>query len=397
MKLLLLLFSSLALPFFPGFSQKIRSGKWSGYLVLEKNVQLPFDFVVSKNAITIINDTEEIVLTTKNTSNDSVDFVFPNFDSFLRISTKNKKQLAGYWYNRQKGINYKISFYAEKAAEEIRSNYTNISGKWEATFAINSNSPYKAIGTFSQQNNKVTGSFLTTTGDYRYLSGTMYGDQLHLSTFNGAFAFVFKATLTNNKLHGTFYSGNHYKTNWEAVPNNNFELPDADSITYVSNNAPQLRFEFPNILGGTTVFPDDFDNDNVTIIQLMGSWCPNCLDEAIFYKELLARYKEQGLQVVTICYEIPKTLEQKIHVVKRMADRNNLQFTFLIGGNAQKSEASQHFPMLNEVISFPTSLYLDKNGEIRKIHTGFAGPGTGEYYEEFRTKTVAFIEGLLNE
>ena len=92
MKLLLLLFSSLALPFFPGFSQKIRSGKWSGYLVLEKNVQLPFDFVVSKNAITIINDTEEIVLTTKNTSNDSVDFVFPNFDSFLRISTKNKKQ-----------------------------------------------------------------------------------------------------------------------------------------------------------------------------------------------------------------------------------------------------------------------------------------------------------------
>lgn len=398
MKPVLLFIAALFAINIQGYGQKkIRSGQWFGYLELEKTVQLPFTFFVSKNSVTINNDTEKIQLTVREGITDSIDLVFPNFDSFLRISTQNKKRLSGYWYNRQKGINYKIPFYADKSPKKNHSSSASVHGKWEATFAINSKSPYKAIGMFTQENGSITGSFLTETGDYRYLSGTMIDDQLHLSTFDGAFAFVFRATLTNNKLHGIFYSGNHYKTTWEATPNENFELPNADSLTYISNHDTRLHFEFPNITGGTTVFPDDIHNNQVTIIQLMGSWCPNCLDESMFFKELIDLYGNRGLQVVTICYEIPKTLEQKITVVKRMAERNHLDFTFLIGGDAQKSQASMHFPMLNEVISFPTSLYIDKRGEIRKIHTGFSGPGTGEYYEEFRKKTIAFIEDLLNE
>jgi hypothetical protein len=80
-----------------------------------------------------------------------------------------------------------------------------------------------------------------------------------------------------------------------------------------------------------------------------------------------------------------------------MKERNQLDFVFLIAGDAQKNLASQHFPMLNEIISFPTSLFFSKSGEIKRIHTGFSGPGTGDVFIEYKSKTIELIESLLAE
>jgi len=53
--------------------------------------------------------------------------------------------------------------------------------------------------------------------------------------------------------------------------------------------------------------------------------------------------------------------------------------------------------MLNHIMSYPTSIFLDKKGEIRKIRTGFYGPGTGKYYTEYTQNTNDFIQELLAE
>jgi hypothetical protein len=53
--------------------------------------------------------------------------------------------------------------------------------------------------------------------------------------------------------------------------------------------------------------------------------------------------------------------------------------------------------MLNKIISFPTTIIIDKKGIVRQIHTGFSGPGTGEYYNKFVEEFTRFMEKLEKE
>jgi hypothetical protein len=49
------------------------------------------------------------------------------------------------------------------------------------------------------------------------------------------------------------------------------------------------------------------------------------------------------------------------------------------------------------VLSYPTTVFVDKKGKVRKIHTGFNGPATGEKFTEFKTEFKAFVGELLAE
>jgi hypothetical protein len=62
-----------------------------------------------------------------------------------------------------------------------------------------------------------------------------------------------------------------------------------------------------------------------------------------------------------------------------------------------KAEAAKTLPMLNKVLSFPTTIFIDRKGIVRQIHTGFSGPGTGIYYDEFVSDFNAFTEKLILE
>ena len=53
--------------------------------------------------------------------------------------------------------------------------------------------------------------------------------------------------------------------------------------------------------------------------------------------------------------------------------------------------------MLKDIIGFPTTIIIDKKGDVRKIHTGFSGPGTGEHYIEFISEFEKLTNDLLAE
>ena len=128
----------------------------------------------------------------------------------------------------------------------------------------------------------------------------------------------------------------------------------------------------------------------------MGTWCPNCLDESRYLNQKKETFGNQ-LNIISVAFEMPKTLEAKIAKVQSFKDDLGLDFKFLIGGKASKLEALELFPMLNKVISFPTLIFIDKAGTIRKIHTGFSGPGTGQHYKAFVERTDSFLEALIAE
>ncbi len=386
---------------------KLKEGTWFGSLHIHSDKYLPFELKIKKNkkdySFTIHNGKEVVQLLPYTVINDSINLEFKSFKSTLRFIIDSKKCISGYWINHNKTGNYRIPFKSICTAEERFTELTakaplfNPTGNWKVTFNYKNGKPYNALGVFNQtkKSGYVEGTFLTETGDYRFLEGKVGGNQLNLSCFDGSHAFLFESYLRNDTLFGQFYSGKHWKTSWFAVRDENFSLSHPDSLTTLTSTTIPLQFAIKDIENNHFSYPNPSLKDKVVIIQIMGTWCPNCLDETKYYKMLHEKYNEHGLEIISVGYEIPETFTEQAARLKRLKDVYNLDFTFLVGGKADKSLASEHFDMLNKIISFPTSIYINKKGEVVRIHTGFNGPGTGEKYIEYAKETEAFIQSLL--
>ena len=80
-----------------------------------------------------------------------------------------------------------------------------------------------------------------------------------------------------------------------------------------------------------------------------------------------------------------------------MKKKYNVEYEFLIAGTSSTKSVSNSLPMLSNVISFPTTIFIDKRGNVRKIHSGFSGPATGIYYDKFVQDFNSFMNELLME
>lgn len=389
---------------------KLKTGSWTGNLQLAENVSLPFKFVISKKdkgfSYSVFNESEEIILTNPVFKKDTLTIEFPTFNSKLVLKPSKKKQLTGYWQNLNKGVNYKIpctitegyNHRFENTKLYVSNTYvpSNFNGKWESTFEPNTADAYKAVGLFTQNSTSISGTFLTETGDYRFLDGTVVEDSLFLSCFDGSHAFLFTGKLSNDKIDGKFYSGKHWQTDWIATRNDLFELTHPDSLTHIVNSDP-FTLTLKDLKGNDFTFPNEQYKGKVTIIQIMGTWCPNCMDETRYFKELYATYHNQGLEIISVGYEVGNSFEEYAAKISTLKTRLNLDYKFLVGGSANKGLASEQFKMLNQIISFPTAIFIGKDGTVKKVHTGFNGPGTGQYYTDYVKETNAFIQELLKQ
>ena len=126
----------------------------------------------------------------------------------------------------------------------------------------------------------------------------------------------------------------------------------------------------------------------------MGTWCPNCTDETNTFKELYKEYQSKGLEFIAIGFENGKE-EDCYALLKKFKEKKNIQYTVLYGGNAKRATADIIFTMLDGVKSFPTTIYVGKDGLIKKVYSGFNGPGTGEYYDQYLEQTKKLIEEMV--
>lgn len=378
----------------------LKKGFWSANLTLNSSTKLPFRIEISgtkkKPIFTIHNAEEKIQLSSIKNVNDSLQIDFPNFHSYIRFVIKSKNELVGNWINLNKENNYKIPFNANFGTTKIAQDYSqlNLNGRWKTTFSPNTAASEMAIGVFKSNGYQVTGTFLTETGDYRFLEGYNFNNKMYLSCFDGSHAFLFTADYNDEQLTGTFFSGKHYSTRWIANKDENFQLRNPDSLTYLVKNET-LKFTVKDLENKDFTFPNEKYKNKVTIIQIMGTWCPNCLDESYFLREMYEKYNKNGLEIISVCYETPVLFEEQVQKINLLKTRLKLKHTLLVGGKSSKDIASEQFSSLNHIISFPTAIFLNKSGEVVKIHTGFNGPGTGEIYNEFILETENFIKSLL--
>lgn len=382
--------------------QVLEQGTYRASLSVQDNKMLPFIFEVdSPNTLRIFNADEVISVDEVTYKNDSVYIQTPVFEGYI-VAKIYEDELRGYYIkeSEERTVAFKATKESIRFPVSSQNASADVSGVWETVFSQHSEEDrYIAKGIFSQENTKVTGTFRTTTGDYRYLEGVVDGDSLKLSTFDGAHAFLFEAKVTDSTMTGIFYSGNHWKEPFTAKRNSNYELPSANDLTHLKEGYDRFAFNFEQAPGDFISLDDPQFKGKVVIVQVMGTWCPNCLDESKYYTSYIKEHPNANLAFVALAFEYAKTKELAFKRIKRLKDRIGIPYSILLAqyGGKDKKLAQEKLPMLDHVLSYPTSIYIDKKGNIRKIHTGFNGPATGQKYIDFQNEFEAFIAQLLKE
>jgi peroxiredoxin len=386
--------------------EMLPQGTWRVALDIQ-NQTLPFLLETrtekGRQVAYIRNGEEKLLLDEFSQSKDSISATLHIFDAVLRGKLENGKIWRGHWIKLDTKKPYLVPFVATlgeapRFVGEFAKPTINFSGKWEVTFKGGDGQTYPSVGIFQQKGAKITGSFLTTTGDYRYLEGVVSGNTFTVSTFDGNHAFLFKATAQGENIFtGEFWAGKGGYETFTAVRNESASLPDANSLTYLKEGYERLEFSFPNTDNKTVSLQDERYKGKVVVIQLLGSWCPNCMDETAFLAPYYAKNKNRGIEIIGLAYERSTNFEQAKTRLEKLKKRYQIEYELLVAGISDKVEAAKSLPALNAVLAFPTTIFIDKKGKVRRIHTGFTGAGTGIYYEKFKDEFRDFINQLLKE
>ncbi len=382
-------------------------GSWLLNFKLDAENSIPAKFNLSKVGenyqIEFVNADEKIAIKSIEIDHKKITIKDPIFNTWFEGEIVSESLIKGFWYKNDK--NYKIAF---KASHNSKNRFpkpnnldtleSNVSGRWEVDFSKNKPSDhYKAIGQFAQEGNYLTGTFMTETGDYRFLEGNVYNDSVYLSCYDGAHLFLFKAELINDSLYGTFWSGTHWEEPWIAGRNDSFELTNPDSLTFLKEGYDNLAFTFPDLNNNPVSLTDEKYKGKVTIVNIMGPWCPNCKDETAYLTQLYNKNKGKGLEIIALSFDQSEDYETAKNTALKVKEHFGIEYDILIAGKASKIDAAKALPMLNHIMSYPTTIFIDRQGNIRKIRTGFYGPGTGEFYIRYIEQTNDFVSKLLAE
>ena len=382
-------------------------GWWKAQLHREDGNIIVFNFEWKeehgKTTWYIRNAGERIRVTDITSVGDSLFVQMPVFESQFRLK-KNSKSLEGVWIKGGSVKTQVIPFTAKPGYNRFdisKSATNNISGRWSAGFVNKNNITIPSVAEFKQTGNLVTGTFLNPTGDYRYLEGVISGDSLQLSCFDGGHAFLFTAKIANNNTisNGHYYTGAVNKEEWTARRNAKATLPPEDAAMYLKPGEERLNFTFNDLDGKPVSINDDRFKDKVVVVQIMGSWCPNCMDETAFLSDYYSRNKQRGFEVVSLAYEYSTDIERSVKSLKKFQQRFNVQYTMLVTGvsTSDSLRTEKTLPQLTPIKFFPSSVILDRKGRVRKLDTGFNGPGTGEHYIQYKKEFEKTINELLQE
>jgi thiol-disulfide isomerase/thioredoxin len=382
---------------------ELKTGIWRGVIDIQGH-DLPFNFEVLKDSgnyrVNLKNASEKIHLDEISITNDTVVMALHIFDAQLKAKIESDS-LKGFFiknYEKDYKLPFKAAFNQEyRFAKSSDVNIIDFTGKYAVTFFNKVDTSTIAVGIFKQHGNNIEGTFLTPTGDYRYLEGSVIDSTMNLSAFDGNHAYIFQAKKYNDTLRGDYWSGKGGYESWVAIKDDSAKLPDEESLTYLKEGFDKIDFHFPDVDGKIVTPGDEKYDGKVVILQLFGTWCPNCLDETKFLAPWYNKNKNRGVEIIGLAYESKDDFNYASSRIKKMKNKLSVDYDFVIAGTSDKDKAAQTLPMLNTIIAFPTTIFIGKDGKVKKIHTGFSGPGTGAYYDHFIEHFNETVNELLAE
>ena len=382
------------------------AGLWRGVLQ-SPGGELPFGIQMAKTSTgyeaKILNGTERVDTSGVVVNGNQVEIQFSWYDARIKASyDADSNSLSGEWSKTAAGMISSLPFSATKGYpyrfEKNSENQspTQVAGIWQAEF-VDEDETSVAVGEFKQSGQKVNGTFLTPTGDYRFLSGHAIGGRLKLSAFDGAHAFLFDAKLVDGQLSGGFWSRDSYQATWTAELNDQAYdvLPDSWDMVKITTEDNTVSFAFEDLNGQLVQLSDQRFKNKPVLINLFGTWCPNCNDEAPVLAKFYDQYHADGLEIVGLAFEFTEDVTRDRKQIAEFKQRYGIQYPLLRAGINDKKEAAKVLGFLDKVVAYPTSIFLNRDHQVVNIHSGFAGPGTGEHFNELVKDLEAQIKAIV--
>jgi len=402
-----LLFSSAALA--GNVKPFPKQGVWRGVFNVAES-QVPFNFELkgkdAKNAIfTLLNGSRRDDFHVERLGTDSVYIKMNTYDAALVAKIDDDGHLSGEYRSLVPGFRgNSLPFTAEhgksyrfvEPGKDVKP-ADDISGKWEIKTYTKEAVP-ASIALLKQKGNKITGVIMTVVGDTRELEGTVQGNEFQLSGFTGPSPFIVRGKINEDgSLSGEQGFGIYKNLKFDAVKNEKAELPDPYALTYLKPGYSKLDFTFPDLNGKPVSLSDDKYKGKVVIIETIGTWCPNCTDQTVFLAPWIRKNQSRGVEAIAIGFEQKDDLEYAKYTLGKLRDKYNITYDILFGGIADKKVVAEKLPALNKFIAFPTTIIIDRKGEVREIYTGYTGTVTGKYYEDYERKFNKVLDQLLAE
>lgn len=387
-------------------SPVLQPGYWQASITLPGgDIETGFEIsrVGESYQATLINGQERVRIDQVSFAEGELLLRFPAFNNEIRATLADGRLQGELTIVRRFGETQVMPFAAtpgnRQAEHANRPAGHDLSGRWNVRFHEPDGTDTPAIGEFAQRGSRLFGTFLHPNGDYRYLAGHVSGSSFDLSTFDGAHAFIFAGEIsdTGNIENASFWSAASWHQYWSAFPDNNVKLPDSFQRTFLKPGYDSFEFEFPDAEGKIVSLADDKYDGKVVVVTIAGTWCPNCNDEARMMSSIYKEFRGRGLEVIALMFEHFEEHAVAAEQVRRFRDKFAIEYDMLIAGISDKEEASKALPALSAVLAFPTTIFIDRGGRVRSIHTGFSGPGTGEHYQALQREFRQLIAALLAE
>ncbi|MEY3245753.1 MAG: hypothetical protein RL253_910 [Bacteroidota bacterium] len=353
---------------------------------------------------TIINAGEKILVEDIVRKEDSLLINLPFFEAQLNL-VKSSNGYEGIWYKRTSIGEQRVPIIIMEGKERLvlpgqKSKY-NVSGRWSVVFTKDTGKEYNAVAEFEQVGDSLKGTFLTATGDYRFLEGIVKDDSLVMSTFDGTHAFFFSGKIMHDgKIdRGVYASGPVYKESWVAIKDSLGSIDETNALMQLKGVENKLHFRFPDLDSNMIGISDDRFKNKVVIVQIMGSWCPNCMDETSFLSGFYKENAAKGVEIIGLAYEYINEFSIARKNLMRFKNKFDVQYPMLITGvtSADSLRTEKTLPEMTQIKAFPSMILIGKDGTVRKTHAGYAGPATGAHHENFKQKFTEDINALLAE
>jgi thiol-disulfide isomerase/thioredoxin len=374
------------------------AGLWDAAVVVN-GLEIPFRFEIAGSGSAVsgsfFNGDEKVTSTGGKFDSGMLTLNFDHYATQIEAGFVNGR-LAGV-YNRAQGF---YPFYARKftPSNVFPNDVPQIDGLWTIG-NVNSNKGEAAWRFIVRQSGaEVTAAILRVDGDTGALAGTFRNGKFIVSHFSGARPLVLELTPQQD---GTLEIVRNRTEKMVAIKDADAKLQgvaeptDPSRHSSVKNPTEPFKFAFPDVTGKIVSSADARFRGKVVIVGIGGSWCPNCHDEAPFLSELYTKYKDKGLEIVELSFEEEA---QKAKGYPRLAafnKRYGVNYTVLLAGD--QADVAGKVPQIHNLNSFPTTIFVGRDGLVRAVHAGFAGAVSGVFHENAKDEITATVERLLAE
>jgi thiol-disulfide isomerase/thioredoxin len=382
-----------------------KKGMWLGTMTISSNKQLPFrmflDLEGPKPSGCFINGYETTQVPEISLNGDSLSLFFSEYNSAM-LGVWNGNEWHGQFLRYRSDTlsnEFTSSPYVHAAAVSEKNKTASLpSGKFRVFIYDKNEVDSTSLAVFRIEGDSVFGTIYASDGDYGLFAGTRNGSRVELSRFTGWQAFLMELERQDSgNWKGNLYSRSGEPFSIMLLPCSPlFREPESVHKPALKNPGSPFFFSGISCDGERINSSNDRFRNKAMILDIMGTWCHNCLDATPLLQRLYAEFRGKGLEVIGLSFEITDNPEQAKKNLSLFRKRYGITYTLLFCGSAHNAAGnSKILDQIRDFYGYPTTIFIDKKNSVREIEVGFKGPATGDGYKEQTEKYYRLVSEIL--